>query len=170
MPDGRTARASAALSCRAVPASAAGPPTAEDIERIKVGYKQIDYLLKNFDEETTICKEEGGNKCKREAEPIRRALGLRSTTDPLFQIEKVFAKVKNMDIDPDKLDAFFEASDDFNSAVTLSNSMAFIAQFGEYNPGGGEDEVLKYLIESKKQVVVAEKALKTICECLDITV
>ena len=27
-----------------------------------------------------------------------RVLGLRSTTDPLFQIEKVFDKVKNMDV------------------------------------------------------------------------
>jgi hypothetical protein len=41
-------------------------------------------------------------------------MGLRSTTDPLFQIEKVFAKVKYMDdIDPDKLDSFFEATEDW---------------------------------------------------------
>ena len=35
--------------------------------------------------------------------------------------------------------------------MAMSNSMAFISQFGEYNPGGGKDEVLKYLEESKKQ-------------------
>jgi hypothetical protein len=57
-------------------------------------------------------------------------LGLRYTTDPLFQIEKVFEKVKNMEIDPDKLDTFFEATEDWNSAITMSNSMAFISQFG----------------------------------------
>ena len=51
----------------------------------------------------------------------------------------------------------------------LSNSMAFISQFGEYNPGGGQDEVLKYLLESKKQVVMASKSLKTIMDCLDIS-
>jgi hypothetical protein len=95
-------------------------------------------------------------------------LGLRSTTDPLFQVEKVFAKVKNMDLDPDKLESFFEASEDWNSAMTMSNSMAFISQFGEYNPGGGKDEVLKYLNESKKQVEIASRTLKTIMECLDI--
>jgi hypothetical protein len=80
----------------------------------------------------------------------------------------VFAKVKNMDLDPDKLDAFFEASETWNSAVNMSNSMAFISQFGEYNPGGGKDEVLKYLNESKKQVILARDSLKTIMECLDI--
>ena len=66
----------------------------------------------------------------RSPEPVRRALGLRSTTDPLFQVDKIFSRVKYMDLDPDKLDAFFEASEDWNSAMNMSNSMAFISQFG----------------------------------------
>ena len=148
--------------------AATGAPTKEDLDRLRQGYKQIQYLLDNFEQETTVCKENGG-ECKRDADAVRRALGLRSTTDPLFQIEKVFAKVKNMDIDPDKLDAFFEATEDWNSAMNMSNSMAFISQFGEYNPGGGKDEVLKYLNESKKQVEIAEKALKTIMEAIDVS-
>ena len=32
-----------------------------------------------------------------------------------------------------------------------------------------QDEVLKYLIESKKQVVMASKSLKTIMDCLGIS-
>lgn len=45
---------------------------------------------------------------------MRKYLGLRSTTDPLFQIEKVFNKVKFMDgVDVDKLDDFFEATEDW---------------------------------------------------------
>ena len=95
------------------------PPTPDELERVKVGYKQIQYLLDNFDQETTVCRENGG-ECKRDADAIRRAMGLRSTSDPLFQIDKVFAKVKNMDLDPDKLDAFFEASEDWNSAMNMS--------------------------------------------------
>ena len=55
-----------------------------------------------------------------------------------------------------------------NTAVNMSNSMAFISQFGEYNPGGGKEEVLKYLNEAEKQVVLAEKALRKIIECLEI--
>jgi len=74
-----------------------------------------------------------------------------------------------MDLDIDKLEAFFEATEDWNAAMSMSNSMAFISQFGEYNPGGGKDSVLKYLEESRKQVITAEKALKVIMECLDIT-
>jgi hypothetical protein len=98
---------------------------------------------------------------------------LRSTTDPLFQIEKVFAKVKDDDsgsIDLDMLDDLYAATEDWTSAINMSNSMAFISQFGEYNPGGGKDEVLKYLLESQKQVMLARDALKTICTVLRIDV
>lgn len=152
---------------RTAAAQAADIITDVDKTRIKKGYESIVYLLDNFDQETTICRENGG-ECKRDADAVRRALGLRSTTDPLFQIEKVFSKAKNMDLDPDKLDAFYEATEDWNSATNMSNSMAFISQFGEYNPGGGKDEVLKYLNESKKQVVLARDALKVIMDSLDI--
>lgn len=103
---------------------------------------------------------------------VGRVLGLRSTTDPLFQIEKVFDKVKYMDTTADgaeiDLDTFFQATEDWNSAMTISNSMAFISQFGEYNPGGGKDEVLKYLNESKKAVVQAQASLKKIMDALGL--
>ena len=35
-----------------------------------------------------------------------------------------------MDIDPDKIEDFFEATEEWNTAVNMSNSMAFISQFG----------------------------------------
>jgi len=149
-------------------ASAAGePPTEEELQRIRKGYENIKYLQNNWEKETTVCRENGG-ECKRNADAVRRYLGLRFTTDPLFQIEKVFAKVKYMDdIEFDKLEQFFDATEDWNTAMNMSNSMAFISQFAEYNPGGGKDEVLKYLNEAESQVVFAEKALKTIIECID---
>jgi len=142
-------------------------PTAEELKRIKIGYERMSYLLENFEKETTVCKENGG-ECKRDAEPVRRYMGLRSTTDPLFQIEKVFAKVKYMDVDIENLEQVFTASEDYTGAVTMSNSMAFISQFGEYNPGGGKDEVLKYLEESKKQVILAKAALEKIIIALNL--
>ena len=79
----------------------------------------------------------------------------------------------------------------------MSNSMAFISQFGESvsgsegsvrclascrrfgslaafsflftdNPGGGKDEVLKYLNEAKTQVIIAKKALDVIMVALGV--
>jgi len=66
------------------------------------------------------------------------------------------------------LENFFVASEDYNSAMAISNSMAFISQFGEYNPGGGKEAVLKYLEESQKAVIVAQTSLKTIMETLNL--
>jgi hypothetical protein len=74
--------------------------------------------LDNFEQETTVCRENGG-ECKRDANSIRKALGLRSTTDPLFQVEKIFVKVKNMDLDEEKIEKFFEATEDWNSAMNM---------------------------------------------------
>lgn len=62
----------AALFTGELPAVAAGtPPSADELARVKKGYEQIQYLLANFEQETTVCKENGG-ECKRDAEPIRR--------------------------------------------------------------------------------------------------
>ncbi|GFH51017.1 hypothetical protein CTEN210_07493 [Chaetoceros tenuissimus] len=150
-----------------IASAAKAPPTADELARIKIGYEKLGYLLDNFEQETTVCKENGG-ECKRDADPVRFYLGLRSTKDPLFQIEKVFDKVKYMDLDPDQLEPFFEACEEWNTAQNMSNSMAFISQFGEYNPGGGKDEVLKYLEEAKKQVILARGALGTIIKALEL--
>lgn len=156
------------LAGAAVAVAAAGKgPTPEELARIKTGYERITYLLDNWEKETTVCRENGG-ECKRDAQPVRAFLGLRSTTDPLFQIDKVFVKVKYMDIDPDNLEPIFEATEDWTAAVTMSNSMAFISQFGEYNPGGGKDEVLKYLDEAQKQVILAKSALGKIMTALSL--
>ena len=108
-------------------AQAAGGMTDADKDRIRKGYSGIMYLLDNFEQETTVCRENGG-ECKRDADAVRKALGLRSTTDPLFQIEKVFAKAKDMNIDPDKLDAFFDATEDWNSAGS-QNRVGWLADF-----------------------------------------
>jgi secreted PhoX family phosphatase len=50
--------------------AASSPPTADELKRIQIGYKQITDLLNNFEEATTTCRENGG-ECKRDAEPIR---------------------------------------------------------------------------------------------------
>ena len=78
-----------------------------ELSRIKLGHEKNQCLLANWDEETAFCLTDGGRECKRNAEPVRKHLGQRSTTDPLFQIEKVFLKTKNMEIDPVNAEDFF---------------------------------------------------------------
>ena len=62
--------------CNSNAAVAAGTtvPTQEELDRIKKGYEGIVYLLDHWEEETTTCRDNGG-ECKRDAEPVRRYLG-----------------------------------------------------------------------------------------------
>jgi hypothetical protein len=51
--------------------AATSPPTPAELARLKKGVESLDYLVKNWDAETTVCRENGG-ECKRDAEPVRR--------------------------------------------------------------------------------------------------
>ncbi len=45
--------------------------------------------------------------------------------------------------------------------------MAYTASFGEYNPGGGKDEVKKYMNQSKEKCEQALVALKDVLASLE---
>eukprot|EP00611_Tribonema_gayanum_P013728 TRINITY_DN2486_c0_g1_i1.p1 TRINITY_DN2486_c0_g1~~TRINITY_DN2486_c0_g1_i1.p1 ORF type:complete len:204 (+),score=68.62 TRINITY_DN2486_c0_g1_i1:48-659(+) len=153
-----------AVSTAAAPAHAAS--TIPGGDRLLNGYKQLTYLLDNWDKETTSCDANG--KCDRKPDNVRRYLGLRSTTDPLFQIERVLDKAQAYIDDPDDSDKYIEAAETFQSTQSMANSMAFTSSFGEYNPGGGKDQVDKYLEESRKQVVLCQQALGDIVQILKL--
>lgn len=107
-------------------------------------------------------------ECERRPDNVRRYLGLRSTTDPLFNIERVLDKAQAYIDDPDDLETFVDASELFQSTKSMANSMAYTSSFGEYNPGGGKDQVEKYLEESRKQVIVAKDSLSKIADILKL--
>jgi len=146
-----------------IAASVVGPAYAEPFpgaERLVKGYDNLTFLLDNWEKETTVC--DANNECRKDPDKVRRYLGLRSTTDPLFQIEKVLAKAQNYITNPDDIDDFIGAVESYIGTTSMANSMAYTSSFGEYNPGGGKDNVAKYLEESRKQVVSAYSALGTI--------
>eukprot|EP00306_Pavlova_sp_CCMP459_P010302 CAMPEP_0185185660 /NCGR_PEP_ID=MMETSP1140-20130426/3466_1 /TAXON_ID=298111 /ORGANISM="Pavlova sp., Strain CCMP459" /LENGTH=193 /DNA_ID=CAMNT_0027751865 /DNA_START=19 /DNA_END=600 /DNA_ORIENTATION=- len=144
-----------------LPAFAVQDPT--DITRLQKGYKNIDYLLTHWEQETTT------NEGARDADAVRKALGLRSTEDPLFQLEKVLQKAVQK-TDPDRIEEWIDASDSLNTHVSNANEFAYTSAFGEYNPGGGKDQIDKYLELSRKELEGAAKDLKKICELLNLEV
>jgi len=135
-----------------------GPASKEEIARIKKGYDGLEYLLANFDKETTKCTPE----CNRNPDVVRTYMGLRSMDHPLYQAEKVLAKGQDNIDDVDELDEYITACENYSSAISESNAMAYTSSFGEYNPGGGKDEVEKYLQLARTQVVYARDNLKII--------
>ena len=51
---GTASIASMGLSSPAL--AVAGPPTKAELDRIKIGYEGIEYLLANWEKETTVCR------------------------------------------------------------------------------------------------------------------
>ena len=46
--------------------------------------------------------------------------------------------------------------------------LAYTASFGEYNPGGGKEQVRKYLLLAKEEVVQARDSLQTMVTLLKL--
>lgn len=131
----------------------------DDFSRLTKGLEGLDFLLANWEKETTSCNPE----CERSPDNVRFYLGRRSTTHPLYQIEKVLNGKPLLDkVDPDAVEDFVAAVESWNTAVSQADQMAYTSIFGLYNPSGGKDNIEKYLELSRKEVVAARDALAAI--------
>merc|ERR1712039_554662 len=93
--------------------------------KIKQGYKNLEYLLANWDEETTNSADGS-----RKPDAVRSYLGLRSTEDPLFNLDKQLQKASDQ-VNPDMVDELSDAIDLWSTTVSEANSAAFVSSFGE---------------------------------------
>ena len=48
------------------------------------------------------------------------------------------------------------------------NELAYTSSFGEYNPGGGKEQIAKYLELARKEVIESRDSLQTIIKLLNI--
>ncbi|KAL9186158.1 hypothetical protein ACHAXT_005396 [Thalassiosira profunda] len=161
---------SAALASSPTVASAASQEQ-KDKENIVKGYNRLQYLLDNWEEETTVCKTGQettfGDKCERTPIKVMEYLGFKSTTDPLYLADKTMMRLKDS-VPGDREVDFYEAIDAFSQNAEEANSMAFVSSWGEANPGGGKDRVKLFIERSKKNVIVSRDSLKTVLEILDL--
>ena len=155
----RRSALSAALSLvtgmQGVQSVAAAGQDPKDLTRMPTGLNDVQYLLDHWDAET-INPTSGAQDPDR----VRLWLGLRTTTSPLFQIDRLLTTAQN-DVDPDRFDEWIEASEGWNSHVNKVNELAYTSSFGEYNPGGGKEQVAKYLDLARAEVVLCRDSLKT---------
>mmetsp|Transcript_28273 Transcript_28273/g.65610 ORF Transcript_28273/g.65610 Transcript_28273/m.65610 type:complete len:239 (-) Transcript_28273:113-829(-) len=133
--------------------------------RIKKGYAKLGELLGDWEEKTTSCD---ALTCKRDPDVVRSYLGCRSTEDVLFGLGTKLIKTVDK-VDPDDFEAFQEAVEKWNSAVSAADGDAYISSFGEFNPGGGKETVEKYLDRAKQNVEIAKEQLQIIAKALQIT-
>lgn len=144
----------------------------EDIDKQNVvkGYLRLQYLLDNWEAETTICGM-GGDKlersCDRTPMKVMDYMGYRSTTDPLYKADKTLRRL--YEDAPAKRDSeFIEAVEVFAENADEASGMAFVSSWGEANPGGGKDRVELFIERAKKNVVASRNSLKTVIDILDL--
>lgn len=147
-------------------------PSQEEIDKANVvkGYKRLQFLLDNWDKETTVCGM-GGDKlersCDRTPMKVMEYMGYRSTTDPLYKGEKTLRRL--YDIAPAKRDGeYVEAVETFAENADEASGMAFISSWGEANPGGGKDRVELFIERAKKNVMASRNSLKTVIDILEL--
>eukprot|EP00931_Biecheleriopsis_adriatica_P101557 TRINITY_DN76672_c0_g1_i1.p1 TRINITY_DN76672_c0_g1~~TRINITY_DN76672_c0_g1_i1.p1 ORF type:complete len:215 (+),score=57.30 TRINITY_DN76672_c0_g1_i1:48-647(+) len=152
-------RVAVALGLAASCGSAAEAATADVPSSIAEGYKKICYLLDHWEEETT-----DSFTGKRSPDKVRAYLGLRSIEDPLFQLDKKLLEKKVLDkVNPDYMEDFEDAVTKWTSAVTGSNSDAWVSTV-TFDQGSAS----AYLDRSKENVEKAKTTLMTLAKCLDV--
>mmetsp|Transcript_1660 Transcript_1660/g.2445 ORF Transcript_1660/g.2445 Transcript_1660/m.2445 type:complete len:243 (-) Transcript_1660:145-873(-) len=151
-----------------------GPPkNLNDEEKIVEGYKRLDYLLTNWEKETTVCNRNDNPYigCERTPEIVMEYLGYKSMEDPLFRADKTLIRLQSrVPNNPDDEADYQEALDLFVEKAESANGMAFISSWGEANPGGGKDRVAMFIERAKTDVIQTRDSLKTVIRILNLKV
>lgn len=147
-------------------------PTDAELQRLTLGYKRLAYLLDNWEKETTVCirgcvgpAENCG--CVRDPVVVQGYMGYKSMNDPLFKIDQLMLRAQPL-VSDDNFDRYTAAIDRWVEKADDGNVMAYVSSWGEANPGGGKDEVDRYLAKSRKGVVESSEILKTIIDILGV--
>jgi len=138
------------------------------MSRFKKALESVNYLLDNWEKETTECQMGGEGVCTDQPDKVRYYFGLRTTDHPLFQLDKLFTKAQAKLPDDADFEEWIEASEGLASQIAKINELAYTSSFGEYNPGGGKEQVRKYLLLCQEQVVKSKDSLETIVRLLKI--
>ena len=85
-------------------------------------------------------------------------------------MDKLFNKAQAKLPDDVDFEAWIEASEGLASQIAKINELAYTSSFGEYNPGGGKDTILKYIELSRESLKLARKDLGSVCSQLGLSV
>ena len=150
-----------------------GEPGPEELKRLAQGYQRLEYLLSNWEKETTVCIKgcKGSYEncgCTRDPVIVQSYMGYKSMNDPLFKAGDLMMRASTMVQSDADFDRYNDAMTKWTQKADSGNIMAYVSSWGEANPGGGQDEIARYLEKSRKEVVDSANLLKTIMDILSI--
>merc|ERR1719238_1322245 len=160
--------AAAAFVVASPPRAAFASLDPNDMSRFKKALEGVNYLLDNWEQETTECTTGGVGVCTDQPDKVRYYFGLRTTDYPLFQLDKLYTKAQAKLPDDADFEEWIEATEGLASQIAKINELAYTSSFGEYNPGGGKEQVRKYLLLCQEQVIKSKGSLETIIKLLKI--
>ena len=152
-----------------------GEPGKEELQRLVYGYKRLQYLLANWETETTVCIRGCKGKyeqcgCLRDPVVVQAYMGYKSMNDPLFKAGDLMLRASSLIGSDADFERYTAAMEKWNNKADSGNVMAYVSSWGEANPGGGQDEIARYLEKSRKEVVESAAILKVVVDrCLGLT-
>jgi hypothetical protein len=153
-----------------LPAFAAVSQEETDKANIVKGYKNLQYLLDNWEKETTVCKTGGdndGKRCERTPIKVMEYMGYKSTENPLFKADKAMKRLYPL-APADRDDEFLNAIEQYAENAEEASGMAYISSWGEANPGGGKDRVALFIERARNNVVASRDSLATVISILGL--
>ena len=147
-------------------------PGPDELQRLVYGYRRLQYLLDNWEKETTVCIKgcKGAYEtcgCERNPIIVQSYMGYKSMEDPLFKAGDLMLRASTLISDAD-FDKYNEAMEKWTNKADAGNVMAYVSSWGEANPGGGQSEIERYLKKSRKDVEESAALLKIIIDSLGL--
>lgn len=143
----------------------------DDKSKIVKGLERLNYLLDNWEKETTICGRSdnpytGTKGCERTPLRVMEYMGYKSMNDPLFKADKTLKRLASAVSSNDQQSDFLEAIEKWAEASEEASNMAYMSSWGEANPGGGKDRVEYFIERAKKNVTDARDSLSRAVQIL----
>ena len=111
-----------------------GEPGKDEQMRLVYGYQRLQYLLTNWESETTVCIKgcKGAYEscgCVRDPIIVQSYMGYKSMEDPLFKAGDLMLRASTLMDDKD-FDAYNEAMEKWNNKADAGNVMAYVSSWG----------------------------------------
>eukprot|EP00540_Astrosyne_radiata_P010906 CAMPEP_0116869668 /NCGR_PEP_ID=MMETSP0418-20121206/27885_1 /TAXON_ID=1158023 /ORGANISM="Astrosyne radiata, Strain 13vi08-1A" /LENGTH=219 /DNA_ID=CAMNT_0004505785 /DNA_START=285 /DNA_END=944 /DNA_ORIENTATION=- len=150
------------------PANAAISQEEKDKKNLLKGYERLNYLLDNWEKETTVCTSDNPyTGCDRTPIKVMEYLGYKSMDDPLFKADKTMRRLEALVPAADEVD-YLEAMEKWAEKADEGSGMAYVSSWGEANPGGGKDRVAYFIERSKNDVIACRDSLGTVLRILGL--